>query len=117
MYERKVEIATCLILIVILVVTLGGFAYAYIDKVYLLNQTQNYFQSSGFEISNMPAHQELGYIRAIVSEVDAASFVSIGRQYNITTILESGYNFYLKVSQTLYRYTYTPSNSTWWIWN
>jgi hypothetical protein len=115
MDERKVNIVTCLILVAILVVTLGGFAYAYLDKVYMLNQTENYFQSLGFEIINMPADYNL-YVRAILSVVDVASFVSIGRQYNITTILESGYSFYLSVSQILYRYTYTPSNSTWWIW-
>ncbi len=114
MDERKVEIVTCLILIVFLVVTLGGFAYAYIDKVYLLNQTENYFQSLGFKIVSMPV--SLPYIHTITSVVDVASFVSIARQDDLTNIFESGYNFYIIVSQILYRYTYTPSNSIWWIW-
>jgi len=113
MDERKVNIVTCLILVVILVVTLGGFAYAYLDKVYQLNQTQNYFISLGFGIANMP--ESLPYIRSS-SVVDVASFVSIARQDNMTIIFESGYNFYIIVSQILYIYAYTPSNSTWWIW-
>jgi len=70
-------IVTCLILIVIL----GGFAYAYFDKVHLFNQTEIYLQSLGFDISNMPEY--IPEVRATLSIVDVASFVSIARQYNI----------------------------------
>jgi len=106
--NKRQGIVTCLIAIVIL----GGFAYAYIDKVYLFNQTKIHFQSLGFDINNMPEYTPL--IRAIQSIVDLASFISIARQNNITTIFEVGFSFaFFTVSSTMYEYT--PSNSIWWI--
>jgi len=102
-------IVACLIVIAIL----GGFAFAYIDKVYLVNQTKIYFQSLGFDISNMPLYTP--EVRAILSIVDVASFISIARQYNITTIFEGGYSFYF-FSCFVTEYGYSPSNSIWWIW-
>jgi hypothetical protein len=111
MNERKV-VVTCLTLISILGVIFGGFAYAYIDKVYLFNQTKSYFKSLGFDISNMPVYTP--EVRAILSIVDVASFISIARQNNITTIFEGGYSFIFIASSA--EYEYTPSKSIWWIW-
>jgi len=109
--NKRIRIVTCLIVIVFLI--LGGFAYAYVDKVYLFNQTKIYFQSLGFDISNMPEFTPA--IRAMLSIADVASFISIARQNNITTILEVGFSFaFFTVSSTMYEYT--PSNSIWWIW-
>ena len=51
MKERKV-IVTCLIVIVIFGVILGGFAYAHINKLNAFNQTKSYLESLGFDISN-----------------------------------------------------------------
>jgi len=110
MNKRKgIAIVTCLVVIVIL----GGFAYSYIDKVYLFNQTKSYFQSLGFDIINMPEYMPL--IRATQIIVDVASFISIARENNITTIFELRFSFaFVSLSSTMYEYT--PSNSIWWIW-
>ena len=105
------------VIIVILVVILGGFAYAYIDKVYLFNQTRNHLQSLGFEIISVSVWSPVyaTEVRAILHMANVASFISIARQYNITIVFESGYSFYfITVSSTWYEYT--PSNSIWWIW-
>jgi hypothetical protein len=109
MKERKV-IVTCSIIIV--GVILGGFAYAYMNKLNACNQTKSYFQSLGFDISNMPLYTP--EVRAVLSVVDVASFISIARQNNITTIFEGGYSFAFFASSTEYKFT--PNNSIWWIW-
>jgi hypothetical protein len=111
MKERKVIVA-CLIVIVILGVILGGFAYAYINKLNTFNQTKSYFQSLGYDISIVPFSTPP--FSAILPIVDVASFISIARQNNITTIFEGGYRFIFIVSST--EYEYTPNNSIWWIW-
>jgi hypothetical protein len=112
MNERKI-IVTCLIVIVILGIILGGFAYAYINKLNALNQTESYFQSLGYDIFILTFSAPR--FSAILPIVNVVSFISIARQNNATTILEIGYHFYLfTVSDTAYEYT--PSNSIWWIW-
>jgi hypothetical protein len=101
------------IVIVILGVILGGFAYAYVDKVYLFNHTKNYFQSLGFDVIDMPMF--VPKAGAMLHVADVTSFVSIAREYNITTILESEYSFIFITVSSIW-YEYTPSNSIWWIW-
>jgi hypothetical protein len=109
----KGKVLLLAIIIVILGVILGGFAYAYIDKVYLFNQTRSHLQSLGFEIINTPVY--VPEVSAILHMANVASFISIARQYNITIVFESGYSFhFITVSSTWYEYT--PSNSIWWIW-
>jgi hypothetical protein len=73
MKERKV-IVTCLIVIVIL----GGFAYAYINRLNAFNQTKSYFQSLGYDISIAPFSTPP--FSAILPIVDVASFISIARE-------------------------------------
>jgi hypothetical protein len=54
---------------------------------------------------------------SVVPMVDVASFISIARQYNSTTIYEEGFSFYVVTIQIILitAYEYTPSNSVWWI--
>jgi len=112
MNERKV-IVTCLAVIVILSVVLGGFAYAYVNKLNAVNQTKSYFQSLGYDVYILTFTTPA--FHAILPISDLASFISIARQNNATTILEIGYHFYFfTVSDTAYEYT--PNNSIWWIW-
>ena len=112
MNERKV-IVTCLAVIVILSVVLGGFAYAYVNKLNAVNQTKSYFQSLGYDVYILTFTTPA--FHAILPISDVASFISIARQNNATTILEIGYHFYFfTVSDTAYEYT--PNNSIWWIW-
>jgi hypothetical protein len=113
MDERKV-IVTCLIVVIVSVgVILGGFAYAYINKLNSLNQTKSYFQSLGYDVYILTFTTPA--FTAILPIADVASFISIARQNNATTILEIGYHFYFfTVSGTAYEYT--PNNSMWWIW-
>ena len=112
MNGRKV-IVTCLIVVIaILGVILGGFAYAYINKLNTFNQTKSYFQSLGYDVYILTFSTPA--FRAILPIVDVASFISIARQNNATTIVEIAYHFYFTVSDTTYEYT--PNNSIWWIW-
>ena len=106
MNKRK-GIVTCLIVTVIL----GGFAYAYASKLNAFNQTKSYFQSLGYDVHTLTFSTPA--FHAIFPVVDVASFVSIARQYNVTTIFESGYSFCFFASPM--KYEYTPSNSIWWI--
>jgi hypothetical protein len=118
MKERKV-IVTCLIVIVILGVILGGFAYAPIHKLNAFNQAKSYLESSGFDISNNVSGVDIS--TAIKSQFvfpmkDVASFIFIARENNATTIYEEGFSFYVVPSHILLitAYEYTPSNSVWW---
>lgn len=120
MKERKV-IVTCLIVIVILGVILGGFAYAYINKLDAFSQTKSYLESLGFDISNNVSGVDVS--TAIKSQFvfpmkDVASFISIARENNATTIYEEGFSFYVFPSQMSHTfitaYEYTPSDSVWW---
>jgi hypothetical protein len=121
MKARKV-IVTCLIVIVILGVILGGFAYAPIDKLNAFNQTKSYLESLGFDISNNVSGVDIS--TAIKSQfvfpmVDVASFIFIARQYNATTVYEEGFSFYvvpISLHTLITAFEYTPSNSVWWIW-
>ena len=121
MKARKV-IITCLIVIVILGVILGGFAYAPIDKLNAFNQTKSYLESLGFDISNNVSGVDIS--TAIKSQfvfpmVDVASFIFIARQYNATTVYEEGFSFYvvpISLHTLITAFEYTPSNSVWWIW-
>jgi hypothetical protein len=101
-----------LTVIVLLGVILGGFVFAYLDKLYLFNQTKTHFQSLGFNVINMPIY--VPEIRSVLSIVDLASFVSTARQSNVTTVFEEGYSFCFFASSIEYRYT--PCNFIWWIW-
>lgn len=121
MSERKV-IVTCLIVIVILGVSLGGFAYAYINKLNKFNQTKSYLESLGFDISNNVAGTDIStYIKGSVSVepvVDVASLVGIARSlsyYGVLTIFEEGFSFYV-ILLPVFVYEYTPNNFIWWIW-
>jgi hypothetical protein len=118
MKERKV-IVTCLIVIVILGVILGGFAYAHINKLNAFNQTKSYLESLGFDISNNVSGVDIS--TAIKSQFvfpmrDVASFIFIARENNATTIYEEGSSFYVvPIQMTLITaYEYTPSDSVWW---
>ena len=112
MNERKV-IVTCLVVIDIFSVTLGGFAYAYINKLNAVNQTKSYFQSLGYDVYILTFSTPA--FRAILPISDVASFISIARQNNATTIFEIGYHFYFFTASNT-AYEYTPNNSIWWIW-
>ena len=121
MKERKV-IVTCLVVIVILGVILGGFAYAPINKLNAFNQTKSYLESLGFDISNNVSGVDIS--TAIKSQFvfpmkDVASFISIARENNATTIYEEGFSFYAVPSQMSHTFItafeYTPSDSVWWI--
>ena len=113
MNGRKV-IVTCLIVVIaILGVILGGFAYAYINKLNTFNQTKSYFQSLGYDVYILTFSTPT--FHAVLPINDVASFISIAKQNNATTIDEIGYHFYFfTVSDTAYEYT--PNNSIWWIW-
>jgi hypothetical protein len=108
---KKVIVAS-LIVIVIVSVIFGGFAYAYINKLNAFNQTKSYFQSLGYDVYILTFSTPA--FRAILPIVDVASFISIARQNNATTIDAVGYHFYLFTALTTYEYT--PRNSIWWIW-
>jgi len=109
-------IFACLIVIVIL----GGFAYAYINKLNAFNQTKSYLESLGFDISNNVSGIDISTVikmSNILPMVNVASFISIARQYNATTIYEEGFSFYVVTASILaIVYEYTPNNSIWWIW-
>ena len=109
--NRRKGIATTMF-IVILGIILGGFVFAYLDKLYLFYQTKTYLQSLGFNISNMPTY--VPEIRSVLPTTDVAYFVSIARQSNMTTVFEEGYSFCFFASST--QYEYTPCRSIWWIW-
>jgi hypothetical protein len=113
MDERKV-IVTCLIVVIVIVdVILGGFAYAYINKLNALNQTKSYFQSVGYDVYILTFSTPA--FHALLPMSDVASFISIARQNNATTILEGGYHFYLFTVSGI-AYEYSPNESIWWIW-
>ncbi|MCJ7425484.1 hypothetical protein MUP01_14650 [Candidatus Bathyarchaeota archaeon] len=110
-------IVTCLIAIAIL----GGFAYAYINKLNAFNQTRSDFESLGYEISNNVSGIDISAViksAGAVPIVDVTSFISIARQYNVTTIYEDGSSFYIVGIQIILviAYEYTPNHSIWWIW-
>jgi hypothetical protein len=108
-------IVACLILIVIL----GGFVYAYFSKVNAFNQTNSDLESLGYEISNNVSGMDIStFIRSasVVPMVDLASFISIARQYNTTTIYDEGFSFYVIPIKITFitAYGYTPNDSVWW---
>jgi len=109
--NRRKAIVTLTVVIILCVVP-GGFAYAYIDKVYLFSQTETHFKSLGFDVSDLPAY--VPEVRSVLSMDDFSAFVSIARQNNITTVFMGGYSFYIFASSTEYRYT--SCNFIWWIW-
>lgn len=85
--KKSRVIVTCLIVIVIL----GGFVYAYINKLNTFNQTRSDLESLGYNISNNVSGMDIStFIKSasVVPMVDLASFISIARQYNTTTIYE-----------------------------
>jgi magnesium-transporting ATPase (P-type) len=105
----------------ILIVILGGFAYAYFNKVNAFNQTKSDLESLGYEISNNVSGMAIStFIKSasVVPMVDFASFVSIARQYNSTTIYEEGFSFYVVTVLIIVitAYEYTPNHSIWWFW-
>jgi len=100
--KRRKAIVTLTVVIILCVVP-GGFAYAYIDKVYLFNQTKTHFKSLGFEVSDLPFY--VPAVRSVLSIDNFSAFVSIARQSNITTVFMGGYSFYIFASLTQYRYT------------
>jgi hypothetical protein len=112
MNKRKV-IVTCLAVVVTLSVIVVGFAYAYINKLNAVNQTKSYFQSLGYDVYILTFTAPAFHAILPISEV--ASFISIARQNNATTILEIGYHFYFFTASNT-AYEYTPNNSIWWIW-
>jgi hypothetical protein len=118
MKERKV-IVTCLVVIVILGIILGGFAYAPINKLNAFNQAKSYLESSGFDISNNVSGVDIS--TAIKSQFvfpmgDVVSFISIARENNATTIYEEGFSFYVIPIKITFitAYGYTPNDSVWW---
>jgi hypothetical protein len=119
MKERKV-IVTCLVVIVILGIILGGFAYAPINKLNAFNQTKSYLESLGFDISNNVSGVDIS--TAIKSQFvfpmkDVESFIFIARQYNATTVYEEGFSFYvvpISLHTLITAFEYTPSDSVWW---
>jgi hypothetical protein len=122
MNERKVIFA-CLTVIVILGVILGGFAYAYINKVNKFNQTKSYIESLGFNISNNVLGMDIStYIKgwnlgSAVPVADVASFVSEAsdiQNFGVPTIYTEGFSFYMFLPVVVYEYT--PNSSIWWIW-
>jgi hypothetical protein len=115
------KVIGAILTIMIVSVILGGFAYAYINKLNTFNQTKSYLESLGFNISNNVSGMDIStFIKAagVVPMVDLASFISIARQYNSTTIYEQGFSFYVVTAFIIVvtAYEYTPNNSIWWIW-
>lgn len=87
--KKSGVIVACLIVIVIV----GGFAYAYFNKINAFNQTKSDLESLGYDISNNVSGMKISTFiesAAVVPMVDFASFISIARQYNSTTIYEEG---------------------------
>ena len=110
-------IITCTIVIVIL----GGFAYAYINKLNTFNQTKTDLESLGYDISNNVSGMDISTFitsATVAPMVDITSFISIARQYNVTTIYEEGSSFYIVTVWIIIvtAYEYTPNHSIWWIW-
>jgi ribosomal protein L37AE/L43A len=112
-----------LVAIVVVIALLGGFAYSYINKLNEFNQTKSDLESLGYTISNNVDGIDISaFIKSaspVVPMVDLASFISVARQYNSTTIYESGYSFYVIIVTLMIlvsAYEYTPNNSIWWIW-
>ena len=110
--NKRRSIVTFLIIIVILGAILGGFAYAYINRLNVFNQAKSHFQSLGFDVYILTFSTPA--FHAAFPTVDVASFISIARQNNATSIDCIGYHFYLFTALTAYEYT--PRNSIWWIW-
>jgi hypothetical protein len=112
-----------IVAIMIIIAILGGFAYSYINKLDEFNQTKSDLESLGYTISNNVEGMDISaFIKSaspVVPMVDLASFISVARQYNSTTIYESGYSFYVIIVTLMIlvsAYEYTPNNSIWWIW-
>ena len=115
--KKSGVIVACLIVIVIV----GGFAYAYFNKINAFNQTKSDLESLGYDISNNVSGMKISTFiesAAVVPMVDFASFISIARQYNSTTIYEEGFSFYVVTVLIIVMtaYEYTPNHSFWWIW-
>lgn len=119
MKETK-AIVTCLIVIVILGVILGGFAYAPINRLNAFNQTKSHLDSLGFDISNNVSGIDISTAiksQSVFPMKDVASFIFIARQYNATTIYEEGFSFYvvpISPHTLIAAFEYTPSDSVWW---
>jgi len=105
----------------IVILILGGFAYAYMNNLNTFNQTKSYLKSLGYDISNNVSGIDISTflkVATIVPMVDITSFISIAKQNNVTTIYEARSSFYI-VSVwiiVLTAYEYTPNYSIWWIW-
>jgi len=115
--KKSGVIVACLIVIIIV----GGFAYAYFNKVNAFNQTKSDLESLGYDISNNVSGMAISTFiesASVVHMVDLASFIYIAREYNSTTIYEEGYSFYVVTVLIIVvtAYEYTPNHSIWWIW-
>jgi hypothetical protein len=124
MKRRNVGVI-CLILIVVL----GGFAYAYFNRILMFDQTKSKLESMGYTISNNVDGVDVStFIQGrnveVVPVVGLDFFLSLAQHDNSTTIYEQGQNFYTLLhlpfidTYSQYNYTayqYTPSNYVWWI--
>jgi magnesium-transporting ATPase (P-type) len=114
--------ASGIVAVLILIIAIGGFAYAYFNKVNSFNQTKSDLESLGFQISNnvsgIAVSAFIQPTTTVVPMVDFASFVSAAKQADATIIYVEGYSFYviLTILMVVSAFEYTPSNSIWWIW-
>jgi hypothetical protein len=119
------------VICLILIVVLGGFAFAYFNRILLFDQTKSKLESMGYTISNNVEGLDVStFIQGdrveVVPVSDLDFFLSLPQkpQINSTTIYEQGQSFYVFLhlpyigTSAPYNYTayqYTPCNYAWWI--
>ena len=107
-----------IVVALILIVVIGGFAYAYFNKVNVFNQTKSELQSMGYQVTSKMGTINISTMK-ILPVANLASFVSDAEKYQATTngIYQQGYSFYIIVPIMLGEAVqYTPNNSVWWVW-
>jgi hypothetical protein len=111
---KKIGVVVALIFIVVL----GGFAYAYFNKLNVFNQTKSKLESMGYQVTGNMGTINISTMK-ILPAANLASFVSDAKKYQATTIYQQSYSFYIIVPIMLNlgeAVQYTPNNSVWWVW-
>jgi hypothetical protein len=113
---KKLKIAIVIIFLIIIVVS-SGFAYAYFNKVYAVNQTKSELESMGYQVTD-----NVGNLVFLTMNTQSASnlttFISDINLYGASPIYQQGDSFYILLPfyQIIMFIEYTPNNSVWWIW-
>jgi len=107
---------------IVVVLLLGGFAYAYFNKIDVDNQTKSEIESLGYQVTTNTTNMNFARMNITVAG-NLTAFISVVKNVEASCgspepIYQQGDSFYIVLP--LFQFVgeaveYTPNNSVWWV--